>query len=285
MPDLMASVLSALVEKGTAQSYLTYEEMNEQLPDDFSPDALDNLLMVLDEKGIELIDEADVQDDEETAGPEKVEAVGRGKAGARSRSRAADGFESDTRRIDDPVRMYLTQMGEIPLLTRAQEIALAKKIEMTRMHFRRRVLESDYCMAQAAEILHMVSEGLLPFDRTMKISTSEHAAKARISARIPVNLATVRALMQRNEETWEDFSASRLAAAKRKEFEDGLRERRRKISKLIEELSLRTSRIQPLMKRLRGLHSKMLELQRRIASEKKRRTMPSDDFLAMKEEL
>jgi hypothetical protein len=38
--------------------------------------------------------------------------------------------------------MYLTQMGEIPLLTRAQEIALAKKIEMTRMHFRRRVLES-----------------------------------------------------------------------------------------------------------------------------------------------
>jgi RNA polymerase primary sigma factor len=44
---------------------------------------------------------------------------------------------------DDPVRMYLTQMGEIPLLTRQEEIALAKKIEITRAKFRRKVLECD----------------------------------------------------------------------------------------------------------------------------------------------
>ena len=47
---------------------------------------------------------------------------------------------------DDPVRMYLTQMGEIPLLTRQQEIALAKRIEVTRARFRRRLLECDYVM-------------------------------------------------------------------------------------------------------------------------------------------
>ena len=45
---------------------------------------------------------------------------------------------------DDPVRMYLTQMGEIPLLTRAQEIFLAKKIEVTRRRFRTKLLECDY---------------------------------------------------------------------------------------------------------------------------------------------
>ena len=47
---------------------------------------------------------------------------------------------------DDPVRMYLTQMGEIPLLTRQEEISLAKQIEMTRARFRRRLLECDYVM-------------------------------------------------------------------------------------------------------------------------------------------
>ena len=47
---------------------------------------------------------------------------------------------------DDPVRMYLTQMGEIPLLTRQQEIRLAKQIEITRAKFRRKVLECDYVM-------------------------------------------------------------------------------------------------------------------------------------------
>ena len=54
--------------------------------------------------------------------------------------------ESDGRRIDDPVRMYLTQMGEIPLLSRNEEISLAKKIEVTRKRFRRKVLECDYAL-------------------------------------------------------------------------------------------------------------------------------------------
>ena len=54
---------------------------------------------------------------------------------------------------DDPVRMYLTQMGEIPLLTRQQEVALAKQIELTRTRFRRKVLECDYVMQTAVKVL------------------------------------------------------------------------------------------------------------------------------------
>ena len=53
-------------------------------------------------------------------------------------------------RIDDPVRMYLTQMGEIPLLTREQEINLAKKIEITRKRFRRKVLECHFALAASS---------------------------------------------------------------------------------------------------------------------------------------
>ncbi|NLF32584.1 MAG: sigma-70 family RNA polymerase sigma factor, partial [Planctomycetes bacterium] len=285
MSDTMASVLSALIERGTTQSYLTYEEMNERLPDDFSPDALDNLLMVLDEKGIELIDESDVQARErlkEVAEAREPEP-GEDEKGDEGEKGDEAELDSDSRRIDDPVRMYLTQMGEIPLLTRAQEIALAKKIEMTRMHFRRRVLESDYCMAEAAEIIRQVGEGDLPFDRTMKISTAENLAKETISERLPINLETVEKIITANRADWEGLDGSEIGASARRKLKR-IWHRRRRGAKLLEELSLRTSRIQPLMKKLQHISEKMAELEAAIANAAANNT-PPEDVEVMKEEL
>src|SRR5439155_17966704 len=191
--------------------------------------------------------------------------------------------EASSKRIDDPVRMYLTQMGEIPLLTREQEIALAKKIEITRKIFRSRVLESDYCLQAAVEILQQVDDGDLPFDRTMKISTAEDQAdKGTIGQRIPINLESVRKMLQRNREDWES-----LRAANKKEQDDlhlAVRRRRRRSVKLLEELSLRTSKVTPLMKKLSSISTKMVELEQRIEELKKIKE-PGEDLEVCKEEL
>ncbi len=295
MVDPIQAAVDELLELGTKRGYVTWEEMNEILPDDaIDPAQLEMIMMRIEEAKIETFDEADA------LAYERKQKANR----TRRKTHEKDAAESDhdspaalnlshlvaveevgAKRIDDPVRMYLTQMGEIPLLTREEEIRLAKKIELTRMAFRQKVLESDYCAGLAIEILQQVHEGRLPFDRTMKISTSEHAAKARISARIPVNVETVRKLMARNEESWANLRGSRVAAATRRSLMAGMRERRRKISKLIEELSLRTSRIKPLMKKLRNLYRKLTEIERHITGQQKRLTMPAEDFIAMKEEL
>lgn len=111
--------------------------------------------------------------------------------------------ESGHKRIDDPVRMYLTQMGEISLLTRDEEIRLAKKIETCRYLFRRLVLQNDYSVKTCVETLEMVHEGDLPFDRTMKISTAEEDAKGKIAARIPNNLKTIKRMLQLNMIDWD----------------------------------------------------------------------------------
>ena len=89
---------------------------------------------------------------------------------------------------DDPVRMYLTQMGEIPLLTRQQEVALAKQIEMTRTRFRHKVLECDYVMQTAVKVLRRVHDGDLPFDRTVQVSVTDQLEKDQILGRMPHNL-------------------------------------------------------------------------------------------------
>ncbi|HEY7118417.1 MAG TPA: RNA polymerase sigma factor RpoD [Tepidisphaeraceae bacterium] len=304
--------VNALIDLGKSRGFLTYEELNEKLPDEVvSPDKLDSLLMMIDEMGIKLIDEMDIGEfikspkGKAAAEPKLPSALGKDdkgnkKAKAAEAEEPAEGKEEDeeefdlnleeelaeasSKRIDDPVRMYLTQMGEIPLLTREQEIALAKKIEITRKIFRSKVLESDYCLQSAVDILQQVDEGDLPFDRTMKISTAEDQAdKATIGQRIPLNLGSVRQMLGRNRNDWDALRPSKT----RKEQDElrlAIRRRRRRSVKLLEELSLRTSKVTPLMKKLSSISTKMVELEQRIEELKKMKD-PGEDLEVCKEEL
>ena len=141
----------------------------------------------LDDEPDELVDEP-VDDDDGELTPEDLDEI--------------------SRRIDDPVRMYLTQMGEIPLLTREQEINLAKKIEITRKRFRRKVLECDYALRQVVDVLKKVNDGELPFDRTVKVSVTENLEKDQILGRMPHNLTTLDHLMERNDRDFRDASSA-----------------------------------------------------------------------------
>src|SRR5262249_20795228 len=137
------------------------------------------LLLVLEEHGIELIDESEAEERE--AGPNGPPDAAAGELDLSFMD------EDDSRRIDDPVRMYLTQMGEIPLLKREEEISLAKKIEVTRKRFRRKVLECDCALGNVVETLRRVHANELPFDRTIKVSLTENLEKDKILQRMPLN--------------------------------------------------------------------------------------------------
>ena len=282
------SNLALLVTKGKAQGYLTYEELNELLPDDaIAPDRLDALMQQFDELGIELLDEAEGTKQAATPSPDEPdEAMMRqAEEEIEKMEEVPDTADVGSKRIDDPVRMYLTQMGEIPLLTRDEEIRLAKKIELTRMAFRRKVLESDYCLQSAVDILAQVESGELPFDRTMRISTAEVDAKGTISKRIPENLNTVRKLLEQNRLDWSKFREAGISDNMRDEIKRRMRNRRRKAVTLLEELSLRTSKVIPLMKKLASISNKMTELKTRLTERSSRgRELSEDDRQAMQEE-
>ena len=85
--------------------------------------------------------------------------------------------ETETDAIDDPVRMYLMQMGRIPLLTRQQEIAAAVEIERTRTLFRNSMIATDFVLQGAVETLEKVRAGELRLDRTIEVSVTNTSEK------------------------------------------------------------------------------------------------------------
>ncbi len=277
--------IQSIIEKGKKKGFLTYEELNDDLPDEvISPFQLDSLLMTLDEMGIQLLDESNIKKT-----PEEEEFEEPLQIGAEEEVTEADLTlekelaETEGRKIDDPVRMYLTQMGEIPLLTRNQEISLAKKIELTRMAFRRKVMECDYCARTAVEILQQVDDGSLPFDRTMKMGSSEMPVRTTLKNRMPMNLATVTKLLDKNTEYFSQSLAAKTIDEARLPLKHTHRNRR-KIATLLEELGLRTSRIQPMMKKLQSIQQKMHQLEQ-IIQVGPTRDYSADDIDAMKQEL
>jgi len=264
--------LRGLIDLGKRKGYLTYEQVNEFLPDEAAhSDKLDGLLQMLEEQGIELLDEAEAEGrDAEASRDEPIDDL------ERDTELAFLGDDGDGKRIDDPVRMYLTQMGEIPLLKRDEEIALAKKIEVTRRRFRRKVLECDFALRQVVETLDRVFTNDLPFDRTIKVSLTENLEKDKILQRMPHNLATVKHLMEQNADDFRRLTDPRAAEAELWELRRGIKSRRRKMVTLVEELSIRTQRIQPLMKRLEQISARMDELEAGIAALKGNRCARED---------
>lgn len=255
--------LHDLISKGKTQGYLTYDDVNDYLPDDdVSPDRLDNLLMALDEQGIELVDKAPSKDFQEEKAPPAPTATE--LQAAAEEEQLVLPTEDLPKLTDDPIRMYLSQMAEIPLLLREEEIALAKKIEITRKRFRRSALACDYAMRKTVETLKKVYKGELPFDRTIKVSLTERLTKEQVQARMPHNLQTLDHLLDANRRGFERLIRKSTPPDEKATIRKAFLRRRRKCLQLVEELSLRTRRVQPMIEQLCDFAERMQQIRGRM---------------------
>ena len=123
------SNLKALIAKGREQSYLTYAEVNDHLPEQISdPDQVEDIIQMINDMGIKVYEAAPDADslilnDESDSSTDDVTAA---EAAA---ALAAVANEAEAGRTTDPVRMYMREMGTVELLTREGEIVIAKRIE------------------------------------------------------------------------------------------------------------------------------------------------------------
>lgn len=260
--------LRELLVLGKQQGHLSYADIDRYIPDEGGdPSLVDELIMALEAAGLDALETNNEEDPLQSLPP-------------------LDMLEPEsTSSSRDPIRMYLSQMGHIPLLTREREIYLAKQIEMTRRWFRRRMLESDFAIRIVVETIQKVRSGELPFERTLRTSDTESVQKDQILARIPHNLPTIERMVEENKA---DFALLRQAAGTPEEtvIRERMSIRRSKLATLCEELSVRTQRLQPVMRRMEQISLRMQELQKQIAARQIRKMqMSSADLTAAETEL
>ena len=249
--------LCQLIDLARQQRFLTFTQINSYLPNEaVSPEKLEEVLMLLEELGLSVRDDLKLRRVSQAAAKKKSATKVTEPAKPKRGSVELD----DSKQIEDPVRIYLTQMGELPLLSREEEISLAKTIEVTRRRYRQHLLENDYVAQQTVEVLQRVIDGDLPFDRTIKVSLTEGLEKTQIMGRMPLNLQTIRHLQSRNLADFQIITDPATKATVRKQTEERLNKNRRKIAKLIEEMGVRTARIHPLMERFKQITTRMVQL-------------------------
>ena len=137
--------LTKLITKGKKKGYLTFEELNNVLPQDIvSPEEIDEILGILEGEKIDVVDSED-------------EVIKTKEGGKVSKIKATSPIAVNTPAyVEDPVRMYLRQMGKIPLLSREEELTLAKQIEKAELELRKAVLSCPVARYKVLRIANQI---------------------------------------------------------------------------------------------------------------------------------
>ena len=166
-PELQEKIRD-LIKLAKEQGYLTFDDLNEALPDNLNePDEMEAIMTRLRSLEIDIIDASDVdrlKDGQKSSDDEEDEKV-----------------ETKLDVLDDPVRMYLKQMGQVPLLTREQEVEISKRIEDAELMVQKHINHFGFTARAFLDLAQKLIEGRERFDRVIldkKIESRERYMKA-----------------------------------------------------------------------------------------------------------
>jgi RNA polymerase primary sigma factor len=280
-----AGNMKRLMDKGRAKGFLTYQEVNEILPDEVvSSEQIDDVLSMLGEEGIEIVDKGRSVDDDqgETKGESKVAIGEREEEGEKAPAENAEAGDADMEAAaaeraeareehgsDDPVRMYLHEMGKTPLLTREQEVRLAKRIEDEEMKVQSVILSAELSRKQAIELAEQVIKlKVLPSDVVKHSIDGEIPEKEehRMAKNVAKCLAKVLLNEKRLNNARKSLDKRGLKETERKKLLKEADEAMKQVLAALREMNFKPKELTVLAQNFKGYLERILHIEREIAS-------------------
>jgi RNA polymerase primary sigma factor len=220
------------------------------------PSIKSNFLAKKKTRGVgEIAADEDALEEEEEFGPETDEEF---------EAELASELAEQNEKIDDPVRMYLTQMGEIPLLTREKELTLAKQIEVYRKRFRYLLVSNHEMLERSIVVLEKIISSELAFDRTLKIAGTDltGATKPKLTKRLVPVLAVSKQIAQECYKLYLRTREKKISQKERNALLYQINVRRRHATWLLEECGIQIKIVRPWLETLRADYRDMKYLRR-----------------------
>ena len=245
-----------LIDLGKEKGFLTYEEVNDVLPPDVtSPEVIDDIMVLFSDMDIEILDSESA---EKRAAKKKSESGSPAKEG----SEAISSFDDSTYgKTDDPMRMYLREMGQIPLLSREGEIAIAKRIEEGQIEVCQATVSTQVAIDAVLDLAEQLKKGELGVTELVVV-TNEAASddeerekptyeedKRRILKLVTRLKTQLRTLEKRKAEKNKPVNLQRA---------------RDRVAACIREMNLRPERVDSIAERVRSYVETMRKYQEEI---------------------
>ncbi|MEQ8821859.1 MAG: RNA polymerase sigma factor RpoD [Sumerlaeia bacterium] len=270
------SALDSLIEVGQRQGQVTWQDINDAMPEDFGSDtsAMELLIEQLENHDIDIVVD---EDDAERPAKKKAEVKpvvkapapakaapapkSAAKKSAKGETKAASGRDSaaENTRIDDPVRLYLMEMGKVPLLTREEEVFLAKEIEKGRHEITAAISRASIAAQELGKIYSRIEVGQVNLNDILRTNVDESDPEQRALA-IKVILDRLRKVLENFEAVADHLDLLEdptLEAEERDAAEKDTERRREEIYQLLLKIDLNFSIVEMVADQVKDIYKQI----------------------------
>jgi len=246
-----------LIDIGKEKGYLTYDEVNDVLPPDMvSPDQIDELMLMFGEMDIEIVDSS-----------QKVRLQRRKVAKLEQTEEAATEERDLYGKMNDPVRMYLKEMGSVSLLSREEEVEIAKRIEEGQREVLQVVLNSPLAIQELLNIEGQLKRGQISISDVIADLEEDDCdidQESYVTAFLE-KLEKIKALYHENAKTDQRLISKKdLSEKRKKQLRLTIEKNREELFKIVRDVGLKKKYIERIVSRLRDLLSQVNTLERKI---------------------